>query len=123
MIDNHNLSLPDFEMVAGESKSFTIPLYTSSGYQIDASGMTARFAICDYVNSATEPYVSKPCSVIWLESSQVYVLHVTLDPAETINLCGKYWYQITAKDVSGSYGVLRGHIIIHYNGDPASILI
>lgn len=120
-VSNQNgISLPTYSMVAGESKTFTIPIYNQAGKQIDATGMTARLAICDYINSSMSPFVIKECNVIpWGDGTTA--LNVSLRPVDTINLCGKYIYQITGKDVDDDFGVLCGYLTIHLNRDRAAI--
>lgn len=114
------MSLPAYHMIAGESKQFTIPIYDSYDRQIDATGMTARFAICGYVNPNMEPFVIKQCNVTPCENG-VAVLSTSIDPDDTVNLTGKFLYQITAKDASGDFGVMRGALYIHPNGDKSAI--
>ena len=67
-------------MIAGETKTFTIPIYSSvaKNKQIDASGMTARFAISDYVNYDSNPLFSCDCSVFTPEGEPLAVLRVYL---------------------------------------------
>ena len=114
------MSLPEYHMIAGESKQFTIPIYDSYDRQIDATGMTARFAICGYINPNMEPFVTKPCTVMpW--SGGLAVLYVVLKPEDTVDLTGKFFYQITAKDTAGDCGIMRGHLYIHPNGDKDAI--
>lgn len=114
------MSLPEYHMIAGESKRFTIPIYDNYSRQIDATGMTARFAICGYVNPNMEPFVTKQCGVTPWESG-VAVLSTSLNPDDTVGLTGKFLYQITAKDASGDFGVMRGVLYIHPNGDKSAI--
>lgn len=107
-------------MTAGESKSFTIPIYNNSKKQINATGMIARLAICSYVTAGMSPLVLKQCSVVDWDQGMA-VLRVDLDPEDTIDLHGKFIYQITAKDVAGDLGVLRGYLYVAPNGDPTAI--
>lgn len=115
------MSLPEYHMTAGESKNITIPIYNTAKKQIDATGMTARFSISDFVNIASEPLVTKSCSVIVQDGELMAVLFVVLEPEDTVNIYGKYIYQITAKDSQGSLGVLRGVLHIAPNNDKTGI--
>lgn len=115
------MTLPEYSMTAGESKHITIPIYNTAKKQIDASGMTARFSISDFVNIATAPLVTKNCSVIAQEGELMAVLFVALEPEDTVDIHGKYIYQITAKDFQGSFGVLRGVLHIAPNNDRNGI--
>ncbi len=115
------MSLPKFHMTAGDSKRLIIPIYTRDGRPIDASGMTARLAITDFVGVCNEPLVIKNCTVMKGAADNVAVLFVQLDPTDTIYLYGCYLYQITAKDIDGDFGIMRGKLYIYRNGDRAGI--
>lgn len=117
----YEMTLPEFHMVAGESKNIMIPIYTSSGQQIDVTGMTAYCSICDYVNLNTTPYAVKDCKVIPGVSGSAAVFFISLVPSDTVNLYGKYIYQLTAKAESDSLGVMCGYLYITPNHDPFAI--
>lgn len=106
-------------MVAGETKTFTIPIYSSvaENKQIDASGMTARFAISDYVNYDSSPLFSCDCSVFTPDGEPLAVLRVDLPTSATLHLCGKYVYQITGIDIENNLGVMNGVLYIFANYD------
>lgn len=114
------MTLPSYHMVGGESKNITIPIYDRTGRQLDATGITARFAICDYVNIGMVPYAMKDCRVIPSEESPA-VLFVALEPADTMNLYGKFIYQISGLDFESDLGVMRGLLTIAPNRDRAAI--
>lgn len=116
-----NMSLPEYHMTAGESKNITIPIYNTGNKQIDASGMTARLAVSEFGNIAADPLFTKNCSVVAQEGELMAVLFVDLVPEDTVNLYGKYIYQITAKDFQGAFGVLRGVLHISPNNDKTGI--
>jgi hypothetical protein len=69
MIINQNI-LPTETMIAGTSKSILFYLYSDSSEQIDATGMTSRLAITDFVNESDTPILSKICSIITPEGEQ-----------------------------------------------------
>lgn len=108
-------------MSAGEARTLTIPIYNDADKQIDMTDMTARFAISDPINQDSEPFVVKTCSVVTPADSDYAVLSVVLDPADTVNMCGQYIYQVTVKDSDGRPGVLKGAITIAANHDKAAI--
>lgn len=116
-----DMSLPDFSMHAGETKNLHIPIYNPSKRQIDATGMTARLAISDYINQDGEPLLVKPCSVSVPPGETLAVLDVTLSPTDTAGLFGKFIYQITAKDADSNVGVMEGRMYISMNIDRAAI--
>lgn len=118
----NNMALPEYSMTAGSTKEFYIPIYNPSGRRIDASGMTARYVIADFVNQNCRPYVVKDCSVVAQEGDTAASLFVTLDAEDTVNLYGKFIYQVTATAASGEIGPMRGILNISPNNDKSAIL-
>lgn len=114
-------TLPEQHMTAGDSKNIEIQIYNRKGKPVDATGMKARISISDYVNLNMSPFVTKNCSVIPRTGEQMAVLFVSLAPADTLNLCGKYVYQITGKDADSDFGVMNGILVIHPNRDKSAI--
>ena len=110
-------TLPAYAMIAGETKTFTIPIYNRSNKQIDASGMKARFAISDYVNQDSKPLFVCDCTVVVPEGELFAVLRVNLPSESTLHLCGKYVYQITGTDVYNDIGIMNGELYIFANYD------
>lgn len=119
---SYNMDLPAYHMTAGSTKSFYIPIFNPSGKRIDATGMTARFSISDYVNYNCTPFVTKNCSVVTQQSDPVAALFVELDAADTIDLYGKFIYQVTAKSADGDIGPMRGILTISPNYDKEAVL-
>jgi len=117
-----DMTLPEYHMVAGESKSITIPIYNRKGKQIDATGMTARFAINSFVTPNMAPLTFRDCEVV-KDGSVLAALRVNLLPEDTAELRGKFLYQITAKDMEDNIGVMQGYLFIHMNGDRDAISI
>lgn len=115
--------LPDYHMTAGETQTITVNLYTETKKKIDAKGMTARLAITSHLNQCGEPFVVKDCRIATLPDENSAVLQAALEPADTVDLFGKYVYQITAKDWEGNIGVLKGVMYIDNNIDRAAITI
>lgn len=117
------MSLPHFHFTGGETKNITIPIFNKAGNQIDAYGMTARLVISDYVNLNMDPLVIKDCKVIPGDSSAFAVLFTVLEPKDTVNLSGKFIYQVTGKDVEDAFGVMQGFMTIAANRDREAILM
>lgn len=115
------MTLPEYHMTAGETKNLTIPVYTTSGHQIDVSNMSARIAIVDYVNLKMAPYLVKDCEIRPTSGAALAAFFVTFEPEDTIELNGKYIYQITAKDTEEHFGIMQGVIMIAANYDRDAI--
>lgn len=50
------------------------------------------------------------------------VLAVTLDPLDTVDLCGKYIYQITIKDINGNIEIPKQGILFIINNINKSFI-
>lgn len=117
-----NMELPQCHMTAGATKEFYIPVFNPSGKQIDVSGMTARLSISDYVNQNCKPLVVKECEVSTQDDILLAVFRVRLDSQDTVNLYGKFIYQVTAKSADGDIGPMRGILTISPNYDKEAVL-
>lgn len=114
-MQTRQFSLPEWEMVGGESQKRLFTLCDSTGLEYDVAGGSANFAIVDYVNRFGEPYLTKPINIIQSDTGVFSVLEVTLSPSETINLSGKYIYQLSISDSSGNIAIPKHGIIYILN--------
>lgn len=104
-------NLPEILFVGGETHDLLFHLFTQTGHVFNAAGVSATFSVVGSVNRTGEPILSKPMDVIADDDGIESILSVTLMPKETVDLFGKYIYQITIQDMSGeteipSQGVL-----------------
>ena len=118
---NKSYRLPDYSMVAGETQNITILLYTTKNRQLDATGMYARFAVTDFINQDSEPILTKVCTIITPQDEYPAVLNCRLTPDDTIDLGGKYIYQITVMDIDDSVAILKGDMLIDRNCDREAL--
>ena len=93
--------LPEISFVGCETRDLLFHLFTETGRVFNASGAAAIFSVVGSVNRTGAPVLSKPMTVLADDDGIESVLAVTLFPSETVNLYGKYIYQITIKDLSG----------------------
>lgn len=90
-------TLPTLKFVGGETQDLKFNVYKEKKPNpFNLSGCTANFSLINYVNNNGTPLISKSMSY------SGNVLSVTISPKETVNLNGKYIYQITIKDQVGS---------------------
>lgn len=110
-------TLPTIDFVGGETQDLAFHTYFHEGNKPFAlSGCDANFAIVSYMNKTGAPIVSKPMTAIMnSEGTADNVLTVTLLPSETVNLFGKYVYQITIKDISGNVEIPKQGILMITN--------
>lgn len=76
------------------------------------TGCTANFAIVSFTNKMGKPILTKSMEDIFNDEGTINnVLTVTLEPRETVDLYGKYIYQIQIKDVSGNVEIPKQGIL------------
>lgn len=103
MIVPNMYKLKPIDFVGGSTEGFVFNCFSDEKKKspVDLKLCTANFSIISYVNKTGMPLISKTMQIRENERDMGYVhniLAVTLEPADTVNLCGKYIYQITIKD-------------------------
>lgn len=115
---NEQFVLPTIEFVGGSSQDLVYHTYFyAGGKPFDLSSCEAFFSVIGYANRGGKALFSKKMSVgtsVLQEGEETVsnVLRVTLDPSDTVDLCGKYIYQITIRDVSGDVDIPKKGILI-----------
>lgn len=96
-------TLPTIDFVGGETQNLSFNVYFYKNKQpFSLTGCTCNFSIVSYTNKRGSPILSKQMeSAFNGDVTSDNVLTVTLTPAETVDLCGKYIYQVIIRDVSG----------------------
>lgn len=96
-------TLPEIPFVAGQSNTLRWRLFTIFNAPFNTEGCTGNFAVVDYSDQTGEPLISKPLEFLIGddETGIKNVASVDLTPNDTLDLDGKYIYQITIKDVDG----------------------
>jgi len=102
--DYNPYTLPTISFVGGETQDFAFNTYFYKDKKpFNLTGCSCNFAIVTYTNKNGAPILSKAMGSIFNEDGSANnVLTVTLFPEETVDLSGKYIYQITIKDIEGS---------------------
>lgn len=95
-------TLPEISFVGGETQEFNFYLKNHAGEPFDASGSTVDFAICNYSNKTGAPILSYTPTLLADEAGVASVIVLTIPKEDTALLAGKFIYQITIIDVSGS---------------------
>lgn len=112
-------NLPSIDFVGGASEDFAFRTYfdKEKSTPFDLFGAQANFSIASYLNKTGKPIISKQMEIRYSEEAKEHnILAVSLAPNETVNLSGKYVYQITIKDVDGNIDIpYQGIIFIHNN--------
>lgn len=97
MIPCNQKKLTTLSFVGGSTKCLGFRIFGKNGTPIDVSQCTARFSIGHSVVASTSCIISKDMTA---DSSNIFT--VTLNPEDTVNLFGKYIYQVTIIDANGT---------------------
>lgn len=110
-------NLPQITMFAGETETLIFNLLTEDGKPFDAAdACRANFAVSYYHNQISSPIISKALGISYDESGYDNVVTVNFDVADTVNLRGRYVYQVAIKSAGGDYDVIgQGFITIIRN--------
>jgi hypothetical protein len=91
-------SLPKIDFIGGESHTFKFRLVTPTRESFDANGCTMAFSIINYANQNGEPLVIKGVALEIGEDGVPNIAVVHLLPEDTVELSGRYAYQISIRD-------------------------
>lgn len=113
--------LPDWEFVGGVTQEYDFTLRAESGYFYDIPGATASLAVAPFVNPRDAVLV-KAGSIIPNSAGANCIVHFLLDKNDTLNLHGKFIYQISIKNVDGTMAPpMRGRMYIIENIDKSFV--
>lgn len=118
-------SLPEIDFVGGSTADLVFNVYgkREDPQPFDLTGCVANFSVIDYVNKTGTPVISKQMSARMNEYNTAYnVLFVELKPSDTLELFGKYIYQITIKDADNNADIPKQGIIYIHNNINKSFL-
>ena len=111
-------ALPEWDFVGGSSQDRIFTLMRESGLEYDLPGATASLAVVEFVNPKGVPLLTKQVPVALNQSGTCCDVAFSMSPADTIQMAGKYIYQITVKDINGNTSIpQRGYMYITENID------
>lgn len=115
-------TLPTIDFVAGETQDLAFNVYFYKDKKpFSLTGCECNFSIVSFTNKMGTPILTKSMEAIYNDSgTSNNVLTVKLLPNETVELFGKYIYQIIIRDIDGdveipNHGIL--YIINNINKD------
>lgn len=106
-------TLPTIEFVGGQTQDLMFNVFFYNGrLPFALAGCTANFAIVSFTNKMGAPILTKPMEAILNSEGTVNnVLTVTLEPKETVELYGRYIYQIQIQDIDGDIEIPKQGIL------------
>lgn len=118
--DLNTYALPTIDFVGGSTQTLVFNLYNQSDHApFNLQGFQANFSVCSYTDRYEDPLITKSMVIDSGSSHQRNVVKVTLDASDTLNLEGKFIYQVTMKNTSNreidipSQGIM--HIVNNIN--------
>lgn len=117
-------TLPTIDFVGGETQDLLFNVYFYKNNQpFSLSGCTSNFSVVSFTNKTGVPILSKQMTSIFNDAgTSDNVLTVTLQPNETVDLCGKYIYQIIIKDINGDAEIPKQGILYITNNINKSFI-
>lgn len=106
-------TLPTIDFVGGETQDLAFHVYFyKDKKEFSLTGCTCNFSIVSFTNKTGAPILSKPMEGIYNDAgTSNNVLTVKLLPTDTVDLFGKYIYQIIIKDIDGDVEVPKQGIL------------
>lgn len=106
-------TLPTIDFVGGETQDLAFNVYFYKDKKpFSLTGCTCNFSIVSFTNKMGTPILSKEMKGIYNdEVTADNVLTVTLTPTETVELFGKYIYQIIIRDIEGDVEIPKQGIL------------
>lgn len=106
-------TLPTIDFVGGETQNLAFNVYFYKNKQpFSLTGCTCNFSIVSFTNKKGAPILTKSMEAIYNDDVTANnVLTVTLTPSDTVDLCGKYIYQIIIRDVNGDIEIPKQGIL------------
>ena len=122
--DYNPYELPTITFVGGETRDLAFHIYHNIGKRpYSLSECECTFSLVNFTTKGGKPILSKEMTVIYDETGTIdNVLTVTLESLESVNLFGKYIYQITIQDRDGEVEIpSQGIMYITNNIDKGII--
>lgn len=105
-------TLPTICFVGGETQNLRFHMYrVKTETPFNVSGCTASFAVAYYQYRLDGPILTKDMTIDETELEYGNVFAVDLEPSDTVDLSGKFIYQITVKDQDGEVEIPKQGIL------------
>lgn len=117
-------TLPTVDFVGGETQDFSFNVFFyKNAKPYSLTGCKCNFSVVSFTNKMGEPIISKEMTAIFNEDQSAdNVLTVTLEPEDTVDLFGKYIYQITIRDINGDAEIPKQGILYITNNINKSFI-
>lgn len=117
-------TLPRIDFVGGETQNLMFHVYFYKNKRpFGLAGCTAYFSIVSFMNKMGTPVFSQKMESSFNEEETAEnVLTITLEPKDTVNLYGKYIYQIQIKDIDGAVEIPKQGLLYITNNIDKKVI-
>lgn len=114
-------TLPTLEFVGGETQTLIFNLFDAMHNPVDLPNDTAcNFAVVGFTNPVGGPLISKTMDILHSQATDMNsMVRVIVESDDTVDLAGKYIYQITLAAATRSDIPKQGIMYITRNINPA----
>ena len=117
-------TLPEWDFVGGATQKRRFALFHAQNRSCDLPQGKCNFAVTPYLNATAQPYISKDFNISISDDGLTNIVIVTLTPQETVNMEGRYEYQLTIKDSKGNVSIPhKGIMQVYRNINQSAILL
>lgn len=122
--DYNPYTLPTIDFVGGETQDIVFRVYHYvNNMAFSLNSCTANFSVVGFGDKNGTPYISKEMTVLTNDDGTLdNILRVTLTSSETVDLSGKFIYQITIKDIGGDVEIPKQGILFIINNINKSFI-
>jgi len=98
-------SLPKLTFIGGSTQTLKFTMQNPYGKPFDADGCKAVFSILHYCNKSEEPVLKVDASLGAGQTKALSVATVNLKAEDTVDLHGRFVYQLSIRNNYGEYDV------------------
>ena len=99
-------NLPEWRFIGGATQKRNFVMRSEDGYEYNLADARAQISFVDYMNRRSTPVLVKTATVVVNpDSGTMSNVLVELSSADTINMVGKYIYQISIQTVTGGVAI------------------
>lgn len=106
-------TLPTLHFTAGETQVLIFRFFNKSKQQINSADLECTFSLIHYSQRFSQPLFVLNGEI--LQQDEVSSSKIKINSEETLNLFGKFVYQISIKDIKGNVEIEQGIMEIYKN--------
>ena len=121
-MQTNNYVLPEWRFVGGETQKRIFTIYKTDGSTVhNLPNASIELAVVDFIHPKANAILPKRFDIQSDDTGSYCNVVVVLDSSDTVNLSGKYIYQISIKDSTRDISISKGIMYISENIDKSFI--